>query len=71
MTFYLRPPEGTVPAQLYQLYAESRLKLLIACNQKPEIRLENLLEQNALEIARLDAIIPDTIHDRISHFALR
>ena len=71
MTFYLKPPDGIIPNHLYQLYAVSRLKILICLNQNKTKPIGEIFAENILQIPRLDCLIDGSMKDRVSHFALR
>ncbi len=71
MTFYLKPSDGSIPLNTFNTYAEIRLRYL-ASLRPTENNSNNgsyLLPKRL--IRHSGCLIEGSVHDRVSHFALR
>lgn len=71
MTFYLKPPDGSIPTYKFETFAECRLKFLISVLNHPKESLQEILEINSISRSHLDCVIDGTAKDRVANFALR
>ncbi|ROT85294.1 DNA primase large subunit [Penaeus vannamei] len=73
MTFYIKPPQGTV--SLYKLYeeAEVRLQYLVQINQHwgDATKISSILTDNPSIASKSECLIEGSRKDQISHFILR